>query len=66
MPHALGDEERVAAQSDGDVVVPALEAAAFVVVEAEFALQVLVAAFDAPALHGDADEFLQRGGVGEV
>ena len=33
MPHTFGDNERVAAEDDGDVVVPAREGAAFEVVE---------------------------------
>ncbi len=54
--HAFGDDERVAAEGDGDVVVPAAETPSFEVVEAELALQVLVDALGAPALHDDADE----------
>ena len=35
MPHTFGNDERVAAQDDRDVMVPAGKPAAFVVVEAE-------------------------------
>jgi hypothetical protein len=58
MPHAFGDDERVAAQSHGVMVVPARKAAAFIVVEAEFALQVLVDSLGPPTLHDKADELL--------
>jgi hypothetical protein len=49
MPHAFGDDERVAAKSHGDVVVPTGKATALVAVEPEFSLQ---------ALHDEADELL--------
>jgi hypothetical protein len=51
---ALGHREGVATEDDGYVVVPAAETTAFVVVEAEFTLEVLVGALRAPALRGDA------------
>jgi hypothetical protein len=57
-PHTFGNDERVAAESDRDVVVPGREVAAFVVVQAEFALEVLVDALGSPALHHQADELL--------
>jgi hypothetical protein len=41
-PHAFSDDERVAAEGDGDVVVPAGEASSFEVVEPDLALQVFV------------------------
>ncbi|WP_395854275.1 hypothetical protein [Cystobacter fuscus] len=58
MPHAFGDDERVAAKSHGDVVVPTGKATALVVVEPEFSLQVLIDALGSPALHDEADELL--------
>jgi hypothetical protein len=58
MPHAFGDDERVAAKGDGDVVVPTRKATALVVVEPELSLQVLVDALGSPALHDEADELL--------
>src|SRR5208282_5853295 len=42
MLHSLSDDEGVAAERDGHVVVPAVEAATFEVVQAEFALHLLV------------------------
>src|SRR5207253_11219596 len=39
-PHAFSDDEREAAEHDGDVVVPTGEAPPFVVVESELAFQV--------------------------
>src|SRR6266496_3982795 len=56
MPHAFSDDERVAAEGDGDVVVPAREASAFEVVEPELSLQILVDALGAPSLHDESDE----------
>src|SRR5678815_4013560 len=55
-PHTFSDDERVAAKYDGDVVVPSLKSAAFIVVEAEPALQILVGAFGSPALHDEPHE----------
>jgi hypothetical protein len=54
MPHAFGDDERVAAKGDGDVVVPARKATALVVVEPELSLQILVDALGSPTLTGSA------------
>ena len=42
VPHAFGHNERLAAKGNGDVVVPASEASALVVVKAELAFEVLV------------------------
>ena len=56
MPRAFSDDERVAAQDDGDVMMPSGEASALEVVEAEFAFEVFVDAFGSPALHDDSDE----------
>jgi hypothetical protein len=50
MPHSFGNDERVAAQDDRDVVVPAGKPPAFVVVEPQLVLEILIGAFDAPAL----------------
>ena len=58
MPHTFGDDERTAAQDDRDVMVPAGKAAAFVVVEAELVLEILVGALDAPPLHDSLHELL--------
>ena len=64
MPRTFGDDERVAAQDDGDVVMPTGEASALEVVEAELAFEVLVSAFGSPALHDDADELLSADAFG--
>src|SRR5262245_60564877 len=49
-PHAFSDDEREAAEHDGNVVVPAWEAPSLVVVQAELAFDVLVHALGAVAL----------------
>ena len=56
MPHTFGNDERVAAQDDRDVMVPAGKPAAFVVIKTEFVLEILVRAFDAPPLHHSPHE----------
>ena len=56
MPHAFGDNERIAAEDNGDMVMPPRKSTPFKVVEAEFALEVLVHAFGAPSLHHCTDE----------
>ena len=55
-PHAFSDDERVAAESDRDMVVPAVEAPPFEVVEPQLALEIFVDALRAPALHHDTNE----------
>lgn len=60
MPHTFSDDERVAAKDDGDVVVPAGESSALIVIETELTLEVLVNAFGAPALHDETYELLRR------
>jgi len=54
--HTFSDDERVAAEGNGDVVVPALEASSLEVVEAQLALQVFIDTLSAPALHDQPDE----------
>src|SRR5271156_4156776 len=61
MPQALAGDERIAAEDDGDVVMPAAKGASLVVIEAELALEVFVDALGAPALLGDAHELLSTG-----
>jgi hypothetical protein len=58
MPQPLAEDERVAAEDDGDVVIPAAKRPRFVVVEPELALEVLVDPLGAPALFGDPHELL--------
>src|SRR6266702_7692273 len=57
-PHAFSDDEREAAEHDGDVVMPAGKAPSFVMVEAELAFQVLVDALRAIAFFHQANQFL--------
>src|SRR2546421_12379974 len=57
-PHAFSDNEREAAEHDGDVVVPAGEAPPFVVVESELAFQVFVDALGAIAFFDETDQLL--------
>src|ERR1700679_2738201 len=58
MPQALAEDERVAAENDGDVVIPAAEGSAFVVIQPQLALEILVHALGAPAFFGDPNELL--------
>jgi hypothetical protein len=55
---AFSDHEGVAAEDDGNVVMPAGEGAAFEVVEAEVAFQGFVHALGAPALFEQVDDLL--------
>ena len=55
-PRSLGGEEGEAAERDGDVVVPAAEAAAFEVIEAELAFEVLVDPLGAPPFFQEVHE----------
>ena len=57
----FSDDERVAAEHDGDVVMPAGKSSTFVVVQAELALEILVGALDAPAIFYRSYESAQRG-----
>lgn len=57
-PHPFSNDERVAAQDDGDVMVPARERAAFEVVEPELALELLIRALGAPSFLDDANDLL--------
>src|SRR5580692_4484040 len=58
MPQPLAEHERVAAEYNGDVVVPAAKGTAFVVVEPKLALQVFVHSLGTPALLRDPHELL--------
>ena len=58
MPQALAEDERIAAENDGDMVMPATKGAPFVVIEPELALEVFVHALGAPAFLRDAYEML--------
>ncbi|HWU89015.1 MAG TPA: hypothetical protein VN253_17235 [Kofleriaceae bacterium] len=59
-PRSFGDEEGEVAKGDGDVVRPALEAALLVVIEAEFALEVLVDSFGAPVFLEELNQLDER------
>src|SRR5271155_3789552 len=61
MPQALAGHERIGAEDDGDVVMPAAEGAALVVVEPELSFEVFVDALGAPAFLGNAHELLSTG-----
>src|SRR5829696_8638359 len=65
MPHTFGNDERVAAQDDRDVMVPARKSSALVVVEPELALEVLVGALGSPALHHHPHQLLLGYALGE-
>ena len=65
MPHTFGNDERVAAKDDRDVMVPARKSPAFVVVESEFVFEILIRAFDSPALHHSSYELLLRRSSGQ-
>lgn len=60
MPHTFGDDERVAAKDDRDVMVPAGKPPAFVVVESQLVLEILVGPFNSPALHHLSHQLLLR------
>src|ERR1700678_3852895 len=65
MPQALAGHERIAAEDDGDVVMPAAKGAALVMIEPEFSLEVLVDALGAPAFLGGPHELLSTGGLAQ-
>src|SRR5258708_15041958 len=58
MPHAFRDNERVAADSDRDVVMPSGKRAALKVVQPEFPFQILIGPLGAPALFDDPHDRL--------
>ena len=58
MPRAFGSHERVAAEGDGDVMMPAAKRPPFEVVETELALHVLIHPFGPPALLEQIDDVL--------
>src|SRR5580693_6719840 len=58
MPQAFAEDEGIAAEDDGDVVMPAAEGRAFVVIQSKLALEILIHALGAPAFLGDPDELL--------
>src|SRR5262245_4666236 len=58
MPRAFGDDERVAAENDRDVMMPARIPSALVVIQPEFTLEVFIGALRSPALHDSSDDLL--------
>ena len=65
MPHTFGNDERVAAEDDRDVMMPAGKASSLVVIEAKFAFEVLVGAFGSPTLHHDLHQLLLGQALGK-
>ena len=57
-PQALAEDERVAAEDDGDVVIPAAEGSTFVVIQPQLALEIFVHALGAPAFLRDPHQLL--------
>src|SRR6266542_3356265 len=71
MPRAFGDDERVAAKNDGDVMVPSGKRASLEVVEPELAFEVFIRTFGSPAFLEKADDLLlaqspRQGGEDEL
>src|SRR5262245_13244917 len=58
MPRAFSDDEREAAEDDGNVMVPAREGTTFEVIESELAFKVFVGALRSPALLDDTHDLL--------
>src|SRR5580700_2259918 len=58
MPQALAKDECIAAENDGDVVIPAAKGATFVVVQSELALEIFIYALGSPSLLGDPYKLL--------
>src|SRR6202044_1028300 len=58
MPQALAEDERVAAEDDGNVMIPAAEGPPFVVIQPQLAFEVLVHSLGAPAFLRDPHELL--------
>src|ERR1041384_8869217 len=65
MPRTFGDDERVAAENDRDVMMPTGEPSALIVIEAELALEILVDTLGAPPLHDQSYELLARHLMGQ-
>src|SRR5262245_6866132 len=58
MPHAFGNNERVAAEDDGYVMMPSGKRAPFEVVETELSFELFVGALRAPPLLEQTDDLL--------
>src|SRR5260221_8880029 len=58
-------EKAVRDRSQDDVALPARQAAAFEVIEADLVFELLVLLLDGPALMGQGDQRAQRGGGGQ-
>src|SRR6202050_2632726 len=65
MPQSFAEDERVAAEDNGDVVIPAAEGAALEVVESELAFEVFIDALGAPSFLGDPNELLATRGFAQ-
>src|SRR5512134_2364171 len=55
-PRAFGNDERVAAENDRDMVVPAWKPSSLVVIDAELSFEVLIDPLRPPSLHHDSQE----------
>jgi hypothetical protein len=58
MLHTFGDDEREAAEDDGDVMMPSSERTSLEVIETKLAFQLFINALRAPTLLGDAHDAL--------
>src|SRR5512132_1775601 len=58
MLHTFGNDEREAAEDDGDVVMPSSVRTSLEMIETELALQLFIDALRAPTLLGDAHDLL--------
>ena len=66
MPLPLQQQERVGQADQGDVVMPALPAAPFVMVQSQFLFQLLIVLFHAPAEFGQLHQAWERDPLGQV
>ena len=62
---SFGEQEPVGSDAQAGVVMKAAPAAAFIVVETELLLELLVIALDAPALMGALDQFFEGSVLGQ-
>ena len=58
MLHTFGNDEREAAEDDGDVVMPSSVRTSLEVIEPQLAFQLFIHALRAPTLLGDAYDLL--------
>src|SRR5580700_3582403 len=58
MPQSFAEDERVAAEDDGDVMMPAAEGAALEVIQAKLAFEIFIDALGTPSFLGDPNELV--------